>query len=556
MDPTTLRTPMRVRLSPRPRWAAALVFAAALASTAATGCAVDQGDLQRWETTLTGPERLTAVVLHEKYPRHLRVQAAMSLIRMKPRKGQQIGISRLVEETLAELPPEARAAILGDMVPLIIEQLQQAPPAAQGKKVADPSFKFKDAAFLMLTYAKTQIISDTGLKKQLETALTKWAMEDFERKLAERAQAYGMEQLLRHIGPSAVVGLPAKMSKQSRSLAKVAALIAKIGGKDTKEHAGKKLVEIVSYTASEKWRDSKAPELKEANRKAGFDPTKKQFDKQLTDFQNESVVRVFGSMKKVGGKAVADYCLAVAADAKSPDKRRQTALAALEGHIDRKNKAQVDKLLEIAQDSKTPNIVVDQAFRRVKELPRAQVAEKMYGFLGSSDWEIRRAAAATLLQMSTVKHIDEFLSELGKRATKNFNLPEAITYGAYLAAMKEGDPLEKLKPRMRSGNVVARLSALSYYYARGLKKDVGDVARFERDGTAVPECEEDARCDWSCLVEGSDPKAKKESKPVKTVGDFVKFCIKPKMLKNKPPKADKKKGVGKKGGQKNESGGK
>ena len=195
-----------------------------IATLLLSGCAVDEQDLHRWETTLTGPERLTAVVIHDKYDHNLRVEAAMSLIRMKPRKGQHVGITRLVEQTLAELQPDARAKILSDLVPLIIKELEKPPPeAAQGGQAPpDPSFKFKDAAYLMLTYDKTQIISDPELKKRLHEALTKWAMADFETRLNERSQAYGMEQLLRHIGPSSVQGLPALMQTDSRNLAKMA----------------------------------------------------------------------------------------------------------------------------------------------------------------------------------------------------------------------------------------------------------------------------------------------------------------------------------------------
>jgi hypothetical protein len=512
---------------------------ALLAASIMLGCAVDQEDLHRWETTLTGPERLTAVVLHDKYPHELRVQAALSLIRMKPRKGQHVGIPRLVQETLAQLQPDARAQILADLIPLMIEELKRPPPAVTqgGQPVPDPSFKFKDAAFLMLTYDKVQIITDQALKERLMAALTDWAMADFERRLTDNTQAYGMEQLLRHIGPSSVVQLPSRMTRDSRQLAKLADIVAKIGTKDTREAAGKALVEIATYVSSEEWRKTKLPELKEANRTAGFDPTEKQLDAQMAKFQEESVTRVFASMKKVGGPAVVDYCLKVAADDKQPGDRRQTALAAIEGHIDRKDQDQVKRLLAITT-SKAPPVVLDQAYRRVQELPRSQVVGELYPVLANTDWQVRRLAGATILQMSKVEHIDEFLKELGDRATKNFNLPEAITYGAYLATLDNGDAKKALLPHMERGPVQARLAAISYWYEEGTKADVAAIEPYERDFQKIPACDEESGCDWTCLIGPGD---KKEPKEIKTVGDFVTHCIKPKMLETDPAKKEKEK---------------
>ena len=77
---------------------------------------------------------------------------------------------------------------------------------------------------------------------------------------------------------------------------------------------------------------------------------------------------------------------------------------------------------------------------------------------------------------------------------------------------------------------------------------IDQIKPFEGDQQAIAECEEDGKCDWTCVIgEGK----KRESKEIKTVGDFVSYCIKPKMqrtepLKKTPAKGDKKlKGDGK-----------
>src|SRR5690606_36055633 len=126
-------------------------------------------------------------------------------------------------------------------------------------------------------------------------------------------------------------------------------------------------------------RKDKKAELEDANRRAKLEPSEEQFEKQMAQFQNETVVRIFGSMKKVGGEAVKAYLLEVAADEKAPEARREVALVALEGHITKKDTKAIDQLFALAKNDKTPALVVDKVFRRLKDLPRQDVAERLYG---------------------------------------------------------------------------------------------------------------------------------------------------------------------------------
>jgi hypothetical protein len=521
---------------------------------------VAEEDLARWETTLGGPKRLSAVVLFDKYPIDLRVKAAMSLVNMKPRKGRHVGIDRLVKGTLVcdpeylregepctkqELDPAQRQEIIDRMVPLLIEGLKLAPPKPTqgGQAPPDPSIKFKDAAYLMLTYDKTQVITNPELRNELEEALTEWAMADFERRLNDRSQAFGMEQLLRHIGPSSVKELPSKMVKNSRSLGQMADLVAKIGSKETKEKASKQLVKIAEHVGSEAWKKENAPKLEEANRKAGYNLTKEQFNEQLIKYQSESLTRVFGSMKKVGGDAIVDWALELAANNEQPKdlpeadwvKRRALAVAAITGHVDRKNEKHVKALFELAKDPKVPPEVIDQVFGRIRELPRDAVIDKLYALFDTPDWTRRRKAGVSILKSSTVKHIDEFLSKLSDKPAKNFDPNEAITYGAYLAELKEGDPLKALEPFMKKGDAKARITALSYWRAVGDKTMLDELKPYEQDKQKAPQCEEKEEdafdCLWECLVG-------EEKKKVTTVGEFVSYCVKPKMSAREPKKKD------------------
>src|SRR5580698_1822298 len=109
-------------VAPAPRsttGAIALCVAIALSGLAASGCRVNEDDIHRWESTAHGPDKLSAVLFHDKYDTNLRVEAALSLVRMKPRAGRRIGIGIMVE-TLAKVPPDTRQVIVASLVPAIV----------------------------------------------------------------------------------------------------------------------------------------------------------------------------------------------------------------------------------------------------------------------------------------------------------------------------------------------------------------------------------------------------------------------------------------------------
>lgn len=538
---------------------AAATSALAAAAICSLGCAVGQSDLERWERTSEGPKRLSAVVLFDKYSPDLRVGAAMALIDMKPMKGQRVGIERLVKGALVcdagwlekkkeepcsrvSLSAEARAKIIEGLVPRLVGELKKPPPppAQGGAPVADPSYKFKDAAYMLLTYDKTPIIADPAQKQVLLDALRDWAMVDFTRKLNDQSQMFGMEQLLRLIGPSSVERLPTVMDRNSiRDLTKMADLIDKLASTNTREEASSRLVEVVRYIASDQWRLEKEAEVKAANDARQLAPTPKQFAQQMSGYQEDMMMKVFAAMKKVGGSAVVDYCISLAGENARPEKLRVGALQALDGRIDKKDTKNIARLVSFAQSKETPKTVVDSAFRLLKQLPREVVATNLYDLLGVDDWQIRRLAGATLLQISKAENIREFLEQLGKRAKKNFNPNEARTYAAYIADLKGGDPLRELQPFMNSDLIPARVTALSYYLVRGSKNDVASLKKdFGGDRDRLPKCDDKdpSDCSWECISVGPDKT--QEKKTVEKFGEFVTFCILPQIADREPPKQE------------------
>jgi hypothetical protein len=235
-------------------------------------------------------------------------------------------------------------------------------------------------------------------------------------------------------------------------------------------------------------------------------------------------------MRRVGGRPVVDYALAFAAKKDQSEKRRQGALAAIEKGLDPKRPEDVKRIFDIAA-SDAPDIVLDQAFRRIGELPREVVADKLYELFKTDKWKVRRAAATTVLKLSNVKHVDEFLSKLPEE--KNFALGEALTYGAFFGDLKEGTPLDALKKHFTQGSPSARTSAIAWYYSYGTTADLPAVASLENDTGKAPSCDSDPDCKWTCEVakEGSQ---EREQREIKTIGDFVRHCVEPAMRERKP----------------------
>lgn len=475
------------------------------------GCRTSEDNIARWANTQQGPTKLVAVFTHDKYDLGLRTLAAMTLVGMRPRGGQRVGLDALLE-ALTKLPPGERTKLVAELVPAFAQRLAQ-PPAAE----ADDSVPYKDAAYSLIAEEGAPLIEDAALQAKLKDSLAAWAMADFSRRMDAPQQKVGMQQLLRTLGPSSVKLLPTLIKPGEPKIDRMAALVAEIGDGETKAAASKSLVEVARQVASQAWLDEKGPQLKKANEESGLNVDDKRFALQLAAYQEEELIRVFSSMKRVGGIAVADYLLEFAADGARPEKLRAAAVAALEGNISKTNPAHVAKILEVAGGDATPDMVRDLALRRVGELPRELVIQRLYGLFAHSNWKVRWLSAELILKMSEGKHIPEFMTEVSK--VQAMSISEPLRYGKLLGEL-QGATENDLKAYLAPTNTpAARVSALGYYYSLGFVGQLATVEPFAADLQKVPACAKDAKdCEWKCA-----------DKDIATVGDYVTHCIKPAM---------------------------
>jgi hypothetical protein len=515
----------------------ALATGLALGVAWTAGCRTTSSDIQRWGTTEQGPRKLVAVLTHDKYPLDLRVEAALTLVTMKPRDGRNVGIDQL-QAAMEELPPVERGRILNQLVPELITQMQKPPPRAQAGQAAaaDPSFPYKDAAFALLTQDDGSLISDDSMKTEIKKALANWCLADFSAREGDSSQMYGVDQVLRALGSQGVERMPDLIEPGAKDIDRMADLIANLGDQETKVRASQKLVAVAKDVDSDRWLKQKAPAVEAANKTSKLNPTAKQFQAQLDEYQEEELLRVFGSMKKVGGTPAVNYLIDFASNKNQPPKRRAAAIAALEGNIDKNDPKQIDAMLEIASGDDTPDEVRDQALRRVGEMPRKMVVGKLYDLFRNKNWRIRWVAAELVLRMSDTSQVAEFMRHLSR--ADHMAITEPLRYGELIGQMKGPiKPVTLVKRYIQRGHAVqARLSALGYFYSNGIKSQLSEVTPFDDDHTKVPGCKtDDNGCEWKCsITEGSS----QEVKDVTTVGEFVKYCIEPAMEKRtKAPQA-------------------
>lgn len=513
----------------------ALSLALAAGAATLTGCRVSEEDVHRWEKTELGPVKLSAVVKHDKYQAKLRIEAAMSLIRMKPRAGKRVGIERLFE-SLKDLQPEERKKLVGGLVPLIIQEMSKPAPQQQGvsaeeQKVVDPSIPFKDTAFGLMIYDKATLVTEDDHKAVLKDALLNWIQSDFSKRIAISSQLFGVDQVLRFYKEDGAKILP-PLIKEDAAYDRIAALVAELGSPETKALASSRLVELAKVIESKAWFDKMKPIIDENNKKQGYNPTEAQLAKQVTSFQEEQVAKVYASLKKVRGRPSVDYLLAVASDKSRSVKIRQVALAALEGALDRNSASDASTIVKIAAGEDTPDEVRDLAFVRLSELPRDGVAKNLFELFTQKEdakWKIRWVAAATLLKMSSAKDVPEFFLKLPPNPAPGFAMSEPLEYGKLIGAMTPPVGKDLILTNLKNPVLTARLTAIGYFYHHGKAADLPSLAAVTDDRTALPKTA-DAEAKWQCGVpkEGGKP-GETELKELATVGDFVKLCVEPRM---------------------------
>lgn len=529
-------------------WTRSLCFAVGMATLpmAAAGCRVSEEDVKRWETTQRGPYKLVAVVTHDKYPLELRTEAATSLIRMPPRSGVRQGIKFLVEKytdeegeeregALVQLSEESRQPIVDGLVSRIIEELKAPPPVRtpDGRLPPDLTIPYKDAGFALLIH-DPPLISNEQTKADLKAALLHWSQTGFEDRIENGSQQYGLEQMMRTLGEESVKGLPGLVNENTARIDRVASLVKDIGSEATKLEMSKALVALADKYNSKEWVEAQTTIVKEHNAKNNVKADETQVAAQVSKIQERRLTdEIFPAMKRVAGRPSVEWLIVYAGDATKPAERRALALAALEGNVDKNSQAELDRLFAIAQSNDTPDAVRDGAFRRMGEFPKEWFVPKLWRLANPPMWKVRWVAFELILNTMTLKQVPELMGHLPKTSATKMGMTEPLSYAAVIRDKMDGEPqakLDTLLPYLSSKDLGPKLVALSYFWS-GKKESVPHVQPYAEDGTLLPKCEKEDNCSWQCDVPSANNPQETEPRELKTVGELVKHCLIPSMIK-------------------------
>ena len=504
------------------------------------GCAVDKEDLHHWESTLDGPRKLNAVLSHDKYGWDLRAEAAMSLVRMKPRSGERKGLDTLIsgfktsddtrEGGIQQLAPDARARIIEMITPRLVEQMKQPLPAKapDGTTPPDPSIPYKDAAFALLS-SETTLVTDEKIKAALRDAVLAWVQTNFEARIDYPGQKFGVEQIMRHalFGAPAVKPLPQLVREDGTKNDRVISLITDLGDADTKKAAGEALIKLAKRVDSKEWHDQQKTLVEEVNVKRNVKPEKKEFDKQLDSYQEQELEKVFANIKRLGGSSVVEFALSYAEKSKNEESRIR-AIASVEGRLDKNSNSQLEKVFDLVKNNDNPDKIRGLALARLGEFPKEQVLPKLYTLFEGKKWQVRLDSARMALKTMNTKDLGEFMRRLPQTEKAPMALSEPIAYAMIIGEMSgPPPPRDALKPYLDGKELGPKLVALSVYY-QGKKAEAQSVlTRFEEDRQSVPKCKDEENCGWKCRVAKSPGSKETEEKVIATIGDYVKFCVEP-----------------------------
>lgn len=540
------------------------------------GCRANKNDLDRWERTLNGPDKIVAVLTHDKYEKDLRVEAAWSLVEMKKRGGQAVGLTRLIEE-LGKLPVAERREIVAGlwqrMAPKVAQPIE---PAGEGRW-ADPAVLFKDATFALLSDERLDL--DPKLREEMTRALGEWAvgrdgepadkrLQAFETRMDNTAQAYGVEQVLRKLGPPVAVKLPSLLTAPSAiksdridTIVRVVVDSKPAGGdkaqvdahERSRDELSANFAAILRATLGEGYVAAVKSETEDALRRApqgkAVLDNPEAYKAYMSKVRDDRLQKLFAVAKQVGRRPVNDTLYAVANDPKAQKEHRALALAALEGNVDTSTDAQLKGFLAIAKGD-APDEVKHGALMRISAWPPDHATKALYELFDHPNWKVRYDGAMTVLGLmqkvgdKTKTTPKEFLAKLPTKDSTKMGLGEVSSYGTALSQLpKELGAKHAIDDALKGAGLGAHLTALGWYYAVGTKDDLALLAKAEGDKSSVPKCKEEDECGWDrpgCPVPKEGKADEVEYKSVSTVGEYVQYCVKPAIeARAKAPKDSK-----------------
>lgn len=480
-------------LSIRPaRKLLALAILAALA-----GCKVDARDIDHWQRTERGPEKLAAVVHSHRYDDDLRARALLSLATMDRTDVQPVAEFERAITELREQHDPSLPRLIDALVPGLETAMRGGErPARPGQPPTDLQANAKDAAFVLLRDASG------ATRERLGRALVGWFAQDFARR--HMAGRTGVEDVVGAVGSASVAellpALDAHLDKDA--MVRICEIIARHGDAATKNTAATRIVAIEREMESAEFLDWVKGEIRRAMTVNGAAPAENRVAASAV-LTRESLLTqgAIAAMKPLAGSpVVADRLITIArtpppagtsaALAELIAARGPQALVALEDHV---AESHVDALLALALDATAKPELRELAFDRLGDSGSRRVIAAMWPLVGVSGLDgdtnaqqkarqLRWRAGELVLELGGAAAIPQLYAHLPVAPTTPFEPSELEGYANRIATIGDA-ATATMRADLASPIWWRRVIAIRHLARTGTASDVPRLERMVSDAT-------------------------------------------------------------------------
>ena len=459
---------------PRHGLRTALFFVLATWFTGA--CAINERDIEIWKGTVKGPGKIVSVLQSERYALPLRSQAALALVELD--RPDVDGVVEL-HHALQTLPEARRSAVLGALVPRLVEVLRAGHQPDEEVSAVDRALQVraKDAAYMLVNE------TPAAGRAVLVAAMTGWYAADFDRRAL--AGNHSVEQVMRRLGPESAMDFVEAMRADmpATALVKAAQLIAEVGHEDARKKAATKLVALFKEMSSATYMQRLESRVKEQVERTGGDTSEARI-KSIAKLNQVAFVidGALGAMKHVASHEpvrsfLKQLAFADATDDEAQEMRKQ-ALASLANQL---TESSVEPLLALATNEAQPSAIRDLAFDRLADLRSPQAVEALWPLVETaSDNRVRWRAAEIALASGGTRGVPTFFDKLPDGPNVSYSEDELEMYVTRLVQLSPS-PKSEIIRRLRSPKWFNRVIALRYLAREGSKEQLAAVERLTND---------------------------------------------------------------------------
>lgn len=433
-----------------------------------SACSLDERDLQAFQTTATGPEKLRAILLDGKRPARLRADAALNLLDLERpdlngREALFVDLRRLSAQARNEIVPTFQAGLVTRM----LTGRNRAPSAS--------ALRAKDAGVELLPLLGQRERGELG------SEILSWMVDDLD--LRADQGVYSLEAVSERMGVQSAPVLVQALSadKTPRNLQRLVQIIDARADGPTRASAAVRLVAVEQDYRSPRQRRVLEDQLR---REGAFAPNT---DSSLVDAQLEArreealQKRLMPALGRFADQPAARArLLAIAEQANYSIAERTLAFSELEGHVE---PGHIPVLLKLALDDKTPVSLREQAIVLAGETRSRELVPSL--LILTADHlhaGLRQKAAELLLEIGGPQSLQAFFRALPRQWNMNFAKSEIDAYSERVSRYPADiSLLLLLGEKVHSVFWWNRVIALRYFAARGTAEDAWRIRQHLMD---------------------------------------------------------------------------